>query len=90
MTTPNDPLFVKPTLPRGCINLTSTAKFLSLARHIPPGQIVTILTNLLPNHSRNRLVVRTPRCGRGNPGSNPGCGILRGFSHTVGVLGLHI
>ena len=24
--------------------------------------------------SRNRLVVRTPRCGRGNPGSNPGYG----------------
>ena len=26
--------------------------------------------------SRNRLVVRTPRCGRGNPGSNPGYGKL--------------
>jgi hypothetical protein len=25
-------------------------------------------------YSRNRLVVRTPRCGRGNPGSNPGYG----------------
>jgi hypothetical protein len=23
---------------------------------------------------RNSIVVSTPRCGRGNPGSNPGCG----------------
>ena len=27
--------------------------------------------------SRDRLVVRTLRCGRSNPGSNPGLGILR-------------
>jgi hypothetical protein len=26
------------------------------------------------SNSRDRLVVRTPRCGRGNPGSNPGLG----------------
>ncbi|KNC24916.1 hypothetical protein FF38_05658 [Lucilia cuprina] len=26
------------------------------------------------SHSRDRLVVRTLRCGRSNPGSNPGHG----------------
>ena len=25
-------------------------------------------------NSRDRIVVSTPRCGRGNPGSNPGLG----------------
>ena len=29
--------------------------------------------------SRDRLVVRTLRCGRSNPGSNPGHGMLRIF-----------
>ena len=29
--------------------------------------------------SRDRLVVRTLRCGRSNPGSNPGHGMLRNF-----------
>lgn len=33
-----------------------------------------IALNLPVKCSRNRLVVRTPRCGRGNPGSNPGYG----------------
>ena len=28
------------------------------------------------DHSRDRLVVRTLRCGRNNPGSNPGLGIF--------------
>ena len=30
-------------------------------------------------HSRDRLVVRTLRCGRSNPGSNPGPGIFSCF-----------
>ena len=36
-----------------------------------------IMKNKSPDRqpSRDRLVVRTPRCGRGNPGSNPGHGI---------------
>jgi hypothetical protein len=32
------------------------------------------LTSTYASNSRDRLVVRTPRCGRGNPGSNPGLG----------------
>ena len=31
-------------------------------------------TQIYFSTSRNSLVVRTPRCGRGNPGSNPGYG----------------
>ena len=34
---------------------------------------------LLALTSRDRLVVRTLRCGRSNPGSNPGHGILKQF-----------
>ena len=30
-----------------------------------------------PVNSRDRLVVRTLRCGRSNPGSNPGHGIQK-------------
>ena len=29
-----------------------------------------------------RLAVRTPRCGRGNPGSNPGLDTLKNFTHV--------
>ncbi len=39
--------------------------------------------------SRDRLVVRTLRCGRSNPGSNPGHGsdtFLFVFSLTVNIL----
>ena len=34
---------------------------------------------------RDRLVVRTPRCGRGNPGSNPGHGKLHCIAVCVWV-----
>ena len=33
--------------------------------------------------SRDRLVVRTLRCGRSNPGSNPGHGNIFSLLHTV-------
>ena len=33
------------------------------------------------SYSRDRIVVSTSRCGRDNPGSNPGHGIL--FSHVL-------
>ena len=33
--------------------------------------------------SRDRLVVRTLRCGRGNPGSNPGHGNIFSLLHSV-------
>ena len=36
---------------------------------------ISICTQQWPN-SRNRIVVSTPRCGRGNPGSNPGYGMI--------------
>ena len=39
-------------------------------------QIIKVPFSLPFNHSRDRLVVRTLRCGRNNPGSNPGLGIL--------------
>ena len=39
-------------------------------------QIIKAPFSLPFNHSRDRLVVRTLRCGRNNPGSNPGLGIL--------------
>ena len=35
-----------------------------------------IILLILKKNSRISLVVRTPRCGRGDPGSNPGCGII--------------
>ena len=38
---------------------------------------VTIINK--PPVGRDRLVVRTLRCGRSNPGSNPGHGILKQF-----------
>ena len=38
--------------------------------------IVTRLTLTSSVTRRDRLVVRTLRCGRSNPGSNPGLGIL--------------
>ena len=39
-------------------------------------QIIKAPFSLSFNHGRDRLVVRTLRCGRNNPGSNPGLGIL--------------
>ena len=43
-----------------------------------PPKVVTRVTMQVKNHyiqeSRDRLVVRTLRCGRNNPGSNPGYG----------------
>ena len=38
---------------------------------------VTIINK--PPVSRDRLVVRTLRCGRSNPGSNPGHGMQKQF-----------
>ena len=35
---------------------------------------------------RDRLVVRTLRCGRSNPGSNPGHGILKQFFFSLYLL----
>ena len=41
-------------------------------------KMIQLLSLLSPSggSGRDRLVVRTPRCGRGNPGSNPGLGRL--------------
>ncbi|KNC24927.1 hypothetical protein FF38_05656 [Lucilia cuprina] len=36
------------------------------------------------SHSRDRLVVRTLRCGRSNPGSNPGHGNVPSRKHCHG------
>ncbi len=41
-----------------------------------PGLAHIILTERNENTSRDRLVVRTLRCGRSNPGSNPGHGMF--------------
>ena len=46
----------------------------------------------VPNHyqfseiSRDRIVVSTSRCGRDNPGSNPGHGIGTHYSCRIAVL----
>ena len=42
-------------------------------------KIIVAFTSHLVAVGRDRLVVRTPRCGRGNPGSNPGHGNLKEF-----------
>ncbi|GBP92755.1 hypothetical protein EVAR_64365_1 [Eumeta japonica] len=39
--------------------------------------VVVFALRVTSSDSRDRLVVRTPRCGRGNPGSNPGHGSAR-------------
>ena len=36
--------------------------------------VIGLYFNLVPVVGRDRLVVRTLRCGRSNPGSNPGHG----------------
>jgi hypothetical protein len=41
-----------------------------------PGPALRALTEPKVNTSRDRLVVRTLRCGRSNPGSNPGHGMF--------------
>ena len=38
--------------------------------------LIGLYFNLVPVVRRDRLVVRTLRCGRSNPGSNPGHGTL--------------
>ncbi|KNC24930.1 hypothetical protein FF38_05652 [Lucilia cuprina] len=47
---------------------------------------MTTITWILPriSHSRDRLVVRTLRCGRSNPGSNPGHGNVPVREHCHG------
>ena len=42
----------------------------------------TIRSKSETQDSRDRLVVRTLRCGRSNPGSNPGHGMLEHFLHV--------
>ncbi|KNC24926.1 hypothetical protein FF38_05657 [Lucilia cuprina] len=38
------------------------------------------------SHSRDRLVVRTLRCGRSNPGSNPGHGNVPSWNIVTGEI----
>ena len=68
-----------------CSSLTNQSAVLLLARAnavaTPTGsrrssRIRPIKAQFMPrfDHSRDRLVVRTLRCGRNNPGSNPGLG----------------
>ena len=40
-------------------------------------------------NGRDRLVVRTLRCGRNNPGSNPGHGIFSSFFSLSNPLQIH-
>ena len=39
----------------------------------------------IPHHSRDRIVGSTLRCGRSNPGSNPGHGITGNFDKVENV-----
>ena len=41
--------------------------------------VIGLYFNLVPVVRRDRLVVRTLRCGRSNPGSNPGHGTFFPF-----------
>ena len=41
--------------------------------------MIGLYFNLVPVVRRDRLVVRTLRCGRSNPGSNPGHGTFFSF-----------
>ena len=40
-----------------------------------------VLFSVSLEHGRDRIVVSTLRCGRNNPGSNPGHGIFLVFAH---------
>ena len=45
--------------------------------------VIGLYFNLVPVVGRDRLVVRTLRCGRNNPGSNPGHGTFFFLSYSL-------
>ena len=47
-----------------------------LTSHLVSQKKSLLLSTVQWPNSRNRIVVSTPRCGRGNPGSNPGYGSI--------------
>ena len=67
-----------------CINLTLTH-----TTHRPYSTRTFLTQTLNSVLSRDRLVVRTLRCGRSNPGSNPGHGMDKIFGQS-GILEIQI
>ena len=59
--------------------MTGTHFILSLISFKSSREVANFISSFIAAYvarSCDRLVVRTPRCGRGNPGSNPGHGML--------------